>query len=115
MADIGPSGGWLRGSLELVASAVLAEGDLHGYGLIQRIAEAGLGTVRGSVLYPVLGRMENEGLIEAQWVAGQGGPGRKVYRLTEAGHSRLRGEAAGWALFASSMSALLARVEGMGK
>jgi PadR family transcriptional regulator PadR len=115
MTGIGPSHGWLRGTLELAVSAVLAEDDLHGYGLIQRIAEAGLGTVRGSVLYPALGRMENKGLIEAQWTAGQGGPGRKVYRLTEAGHSRLRGEAAGWALFASSMSALLTRVEGTKK
>jgi PadR family transcriptional regulator, regulatory protein PadR len=97
---------------ELVVSAVLTEGDLHGYGLIQRIADVGLGTVRGSVLHPVLGRMENEGLVEARWAAGQGGPGRKVYQLTEAGRSRLRDEAAGWALFASSMGELLERVGG---
>lgn len=107
MAEADSSLGWLRGTLELVAAAVLAEGERHGYALIQRIAELGLGTIRGGALYPVLGRMENEGLVEARWTAGQGGPGRKVYRLTDAGRARLHAEAAHWRDFSLAMDNLV--------
>ncbi|GAA3986848.1 hypothetical protein GCM10022247_01490 [Allokutzneria multivorans] len=101
--------GWLRGTLELVLAAVLAEGDRHGYALIQRISELGLGTIRGGALYPVLGRMETAGLVEAEWVAGQGGPGRKVYRLTAAGHQRLVAETERWQDFSVAMDRLVGK------
>ncbi|WP_197683960.1 PadR family transcriptional regulator [Allokutzneria albata] len=109
MADA--SMGWLRGTLELVLAAVLAEGDRHGYALTQRIAELGLGTVRGGALYPVLGRMEAAGLVEAEWVAGQGGPGRKVYRLTAAGRERLVAETERWHHFSVAMDRLVGKAE----
>ncbi len=109
MADADSSMGWLRGTLELVVAAVLAEGERHGYALIQRIAELGLGTVRGGALYPVLGRMESDGLVEAHWTAGQGGPGRKVHRLTDAGRARLRVETERWQHFSVAMDHLIGK------
>ena len=107
MADADSSLGWLRGTLELVVAAVLAEGERHGYALIQRIAELELGTIRGGALYPALARMENDGLVEAHWTAGQGGPGRKVYRLTDAGRDRLQAETARWHQFSAAMDDLV--------
>ncbi|MFD4577485.1 PadR family transcriptional regulator [Streptomyces sp. NPDC058417] len=100
--------GWLRGVLPLALAAVLAGGDQHGYALVQQLAAHGFGTVRGGALYPVLGRMENDGLVEARWEPGEGGPGRKVYRLTDAGHARLREDTAGWRQFSDAMDRLLA-------
>lgn len=102
-----PSSGWLRGVLPLALAAVLAEGDQHGYALVQRLAAHGFGTVRGGALYPVLGRMETDGLVEARWEPGEGGPGRKVYRLTDAGRARLLEEAASWQRFSRAMDQLL--------
>jgi PadR family transcriptional regulator len=114
VSGVGSSPGWLRGTVELVVAAVLVEGELHGYALIQRIAELGLGDIRAGALYPVLGRMENEGLVEAHWAAGQGGPGRKVYRLTSEGHQRLLHEVALWHEFSGAMDRLVAQVERAG-
>ncbi|MFJ6631736.1 PadR family transcriptional regulator [Streptomyces sp. NPDC091376] len=100
--------GWLRGVLPLALAAVLAEGDRHGYALVQELAARGFGTVRGGALYPVLGRLETDGVVEARWEPGEGGPGRKVYRLTEAGRARLREEATSWKQFSDAMDQLLA-------
>ncbi|MET8448012.1 PadR family transcriptional regulator [Streptomyces sp. NPDC005209] len=102
-----PSSGWLRGVLPLTLAAVLAQGDQHGYALVQQLAAHGFGTIRGGALYPVLGRMETDGLVEARWEPGEGGPGRKVYRLTDAGRARLLEEAADWQRFSDSMDQLL--------
>jgi PadR family transcriptional regulator PadR len=96
--------------LELTVAAVLADADLHGYALVQRLAELGLGTVRGGALYPVLGRMEAAGLVEAEWVAGQGGPGRKTYRLTPEGRERLDEEIEHWRDFSAAMDRLVESV-----
>ncbi|BCK73594.1 hypothetical protein Srufu_075470 [Streptomyces libani subsp. rufus] len=104
------SSGWLRGVLPLALAAVLAQGDQHGYALVQQLAAHGFGTIRGGALYPVLGRMETEGLVEARWEPGEGGPGRKVYRLSDAGRARLLEEAATWQRFSDLMDRLLEQV-----
>lgn len=80
---------WLRGVLELCALAVLADGAGHGYAVAQQLEAAGLGSVKGGTLYPLLARLEGAGLVRAEWRAGQGGPGRKVFELTPAGHADL--------------------------
>ncbi|AXK35097.1 PadR family transcriptional regulator [Streptomyces armeniacus] len=107
MAPADAAAGWLRGALPLCVAAVLAEGDRHGYALVQRLADYGLGTVRGGALYPVLGRMESDGAVESRWEAGEGGPGRKVYRLTDAGRVRLHDEIARWEDFSRAMERLV--------
>jgi PadR family transcriptional regulator PadR len=111
-AQADPSAGWLRGMLELAVAAVLAEGDAHGYALAQRLAEHRLGSIRGGALYPVLGRLEAEGLVRSTWQAGEGGPGRKVYSLTGAGRARLAAERVRWREFSAAMDQLLAQSAG---
>ncbi|MEE1942659.1 PadR family transcriptional regulator [Streptomyces sp. TRM 70361] len=111
MPTTDPSTSWLRGTLPLVLAAVLAESDHHGYALVQRLGELGFGKVRGGALYPVLGRMEQDGLVTARWEAGEGGPGRKVYRLTGAGRLRLDEERARWRAFSAAMDGLLEQSE----
>ncbi|MFC7534481.1 PadR family transcriptional regulator [Actinoplanes sp. GCM10030250] len=99
--------GWVRATLELAVLAALTEGDRHGYALGRRLAEQGLGSVRGGVLYPVLNRMESEATVVASWHAGQGGPGRKVYAITDTGRERLTGQRTAWVRFAATMSHFL--------
>src|SRR5665647_2064746 len=90
---------WLRGVLELCVLRSVADGPTYGYAIATHLAESGLGTVKGGTLYPLLSRFEAAGLVTVEWRAGEGGPGRKDYRLSDAGHSELRDGAARWASF----------------
>lgn len=87
---------WLRGVLEVCVLTAVADGSDYGYAISARLAEAGLGAVKGGTLYPLLGRLENDGLLVSSWEAGDGGPGRKVVRLTPAGLAELGRRAALW-------------------
>ncbi|MEU4419859.1 PadR family transcriptional regulator [Actinoplanes sp. NPDC024001] len=99
--------GWVRAALELAVLAALTEGDQHGYAIGQRLAEQGFGAIRGGVLYPVLNRMEADAVVASSWQAGQGGPGRKVYVITQAGRERLAEQRESWGRFADTMSRFL--------
>lgn len=87
---------WVRAALDLAVLASLTEGRLHGYAIGQSLAAHGFGLLKGGSLYPVLGRLEEAGDVEAAWVEGQGGPGRREYALTGQGHDRLQRELASW-------------------
>src|SRR5450631_3903539 len=100
-------GDWLRGVLELCVLGVLADGPTYGYAIAQRLAEAGLGVVKGGTLYPLLTRLEREKLVEATWRAGDGGPGRKFFELTGEGRSELTRRDALWAEFVTRTRRLL--------
>ncbi|MEU5553922.1 MULTISPECIES: PadR family transcriptional regulator [unclassified Micromonospora] len=106
-ATVDPATGWLRASLGLAILAVLTEGERHGYALAQRLADHGLGAVRGGALYPVLGRLEADGAVRSDWLPGERGPGRKAYSITTAGRQRLAEERARWGEFTSAFDRLL--------
>lgn len=99
---------WLRGVLGLLVLRVLAEGPTYGYAIALRLADAGLGTVKGGTLYPLLSRFERDGLVTVDWRAGEGGPGRKYYLLTDPGRAALRAEGDRWSRFAALTTAHLA-------
>ena len=98
---------WLKGFLELGVLAVIGRGETYGYEITLSLAEAGFGTVKGGTLYPILGRLEDAGLVETQWRAGDSGPVRKYYRLTGAGHTELATRTATWHSFATNLTDLL--------
>ena len=101
------SGEWQRGVLATCALAVLADGEAHGYAIAQRLQAAGIGPVRGGALYPVLNRLEQEGLLVSTWQEGAGGPGRKVFRLTPSGRERTQQVRDGWPAFATAVAGVL--------
>lgn len=98
---------WLRAALPLAVLAVVAEEETYGYAIAQRLREAGLGAVKGGTLYPVLNRMEQDGLLRSSWREGAGGPGRKFFAATEAGRADLAGRTTAWRLFTERATALL--------
>ena len=100
-------GDWLRGVLSLCVLAVVAEGRTYGYAVAQRLQEAGLGTIKGGTLYPVLTRLEHDGLVTSSWREGDGGPGRKYFALTASGRSTLDERAAAWFVFTDRAARLL--------
>jgi PadR family transcriptional regulator PadR len=90
---------WLRGVLEVCVLRVLADGETYGYAIASRLADGGLGVVKGGTLYPLLSRLEIARLVTVEWRAGDGGPGRKYYLLTDEGHRELQSTAGQWSLF----------------
>lgn len=98
----------MRGVLEVCVLQVVGRGPTYGYAIAQALQEAGLGTVKGGTLYPLLTRCEQAGLVEIEWRPGESGPGRKYYRLTEAGRAETRRLAVGWLEFAGSVRAMIA-------
>ncbi len=90
---------WLRGVLELAVLRALLEGPTYGYALGVRLTTEGLGTVKGGTLYPLLTRLEDNGLLTTQWRAGEGGPGRKYFEITDAGRERFARDRMRWDQF----------------
>ncbi len=98
---------WMRGVLSLCVLAVVAEEETYGYAVAQRLQDAGLGTIKGGTLYPVLTRLEQEGLLTTTWREGVGGPGRKFFAATPAGHAALDDRTARWLTFTERATVLL--------
>jgi PadR family transcriptional regulator, regulatory protein PadR len=98
---------WLRGALAVCVLHVVAGGPTYGYAIAGALADAGLGTVKGGTLYPLLGRFEEAGLVSVEWRAGDGGPGRKFYALTPAGEEEHRRQVAHWLAFADVTSSFV--------
>lgn len=95
-----PKNDILQGTLAMIVLKTLAVHDrLHGYAitsLIQR-ASADLLRVEEGSLYPALHRMEQEGLVWAEWGITEKKRQARFYRLTAAGRRRLSAEEASWA------------------
>ncbi len=100
-------GEWMRGVLTLCVLAVVGEGRTYGYAIAARLAEAGLGTVKGGTLYPILGRLEQDGLVASTWGAGESGPGRKFFEATPLGREHLAERAARWGDFVARAGSLI--------
>lgn len=98
----------IRGHLDRLLLAVLADAPGHGYELSQRLtARSGgeLGVPEGS-LYPALHRLERGGLVASAWSDG-GGRRRRVYRLTAAGRRGVTRSRAEWQAFSSAVGRVL--------
>ncbi|SFS14644.1 transcriptional regulator, PadR family [Agrococcus baldri] len=97
----------LRGHVDAMLLAVLAEGPVHGYGAVERIRERSSGVLDfpSGTVYPALKRLERRGLIEGEWQAS--GRSKRVYRLTSAGTKALETERSDWAATASLITRVL--------
>ena len=78
--------------------AILAEGDSYGYAIIKRVAELSGGQLQWTdgMLYPVLHRLERNGLVAAEWGESDTGRSRKYYSITKAGRKQLAAQREQW-------------------
>src|SRR5919197_1651739 len=98
-----------QGTLDLLILKVVALGPVHGYAVAQRLERVSRGVVQvpqGS-LYPALHRLENRGLLAADWRATETGREAKFYRLTRKGRNQLETETAGCERLAEAVSLIL--------
>lgn len=98
---------WLRGALSLLVLQALSAGPTYGYAVAVELEARGIGKVKGGTLYPLLGRLESDGLITAHWEPGDGGPGRKYFELTPAGEAHLDSESRRWREFSTLVDDML--------
>lgn len=78
--------------------SILAQGENYGYALIQRVRELSGGQLQWSdgMLYPVLHRLEKEGLIASAWRVSDTGRRRKYYRIRPTGRSEMARQRQQW-------------------
>ena len=103
----------LQGSLDLLVLKTLSWQPMHGFGIarwIQRLTEDALQVEEGS-LYPALYRLENRGLIKAEWALTENNRRAKYYRLTATGRRQLADETRTWQRFTSAIGKVLAATE----
>ena len=101
----------LRGALDLCLLAVIEEGPAYGYEMTKRLRARGLSTVGEGSIYPLLGRLEREGLVETYRAASNGGPPRKYYRPSTEGLRALAAGVAEWRAARDALDAVLGPVE----
>ena len=100
-----------RGSLDLAILLAVASGPRYGLAIIQHLEAFTDLVVTEGTIYPILGRLARERLLEAEWVEGEAPHPRKYYRLTRAGEKRLSDMKAGWRAFAEKIDRLMAASE----
>ncbi len=99
----------LQGTVEMLVLRLLRSGPLNGWDMMQRITVLSsevLAVTPGS-LYPALHRLEERGLIAAEWGASENKRRAKYYELTATGRKQLDQETARWARFAGAVDVIL--------
>lgn len=94
-----------KGVLGLCVLALLSRADSYAYEIASRLSDAidmGEGTI-----YPLMRRMQSEGLVETYLVESSAGPSRKYYRLSDAGRAALAVQTADWKTFTDAVDAVL--------
>lgn len=94
-----------KGALEMCVLALLARGESYAYEIASTLA-TGIGTGEGTI-YPLMRRMQDDGLVDTRLVESSSGPPRKYYRLTPAGRAALAAQKRDWRAFTSAVDRLL--------
>ena len=95
-----------RGTLVLTVLSQLDE-RRYGYSLKQRLVEQGLDIDQGT-LYPLLRRLEKQGLLDSEWSTAGSRP-RRYYVLNKVGHEALRTLAQEWYALSDVLERLLGK------
>lgn len=102
----------LKGVLENAILMIIARGETYGYALIQQLAEAGFGSIPEGTVYPLLLKLQRNGLITAERHASTTGPDRKYYQLTSAGHEQVMAFLPEWQQLVEAMMTLIRKEQG---
>jgi PadR family transcriptional regulator PadR len=96
----------LKGTLEGIVLAVLADRPAYGYEITAWLREKGFADIAEGTIYALLIRMEQRGLVDVEKVPSEKGPPRKVYSLNAQGHEYLEGFWRTWSFLAERLDQL---------
>ena len=94
-----------KGALDLCVLALLSRGDSYAYEIASQLSGA-IGMGEGTI-YPLMRRMQSDGLVETYLVESSAGPSRKYYRLTSAGRASFDAQKDAWRSFAGAVQSIL--------
>ncbi len=88
----------IQGTLDLLILKALATEPRHGWAIAKRIhaVSGDVLQVKQGSLYPALHRLEQQGLIRAEWRTNENGREARFYSLTKAGRTQLAAELTQW-------------------
>ncbi len=101
----------LKGHLDLLLLAILADGAKHGYAVIDELrtrSDETFDLPEGTV-YPALHRLDKAGLLASEWTVVQGRR-RRTYRLTDRGRGALGEQRHAWQVFTGAVQSVLGGV-----
>ncbi len=96
-----------KGVMEMLVLQLLSQQPSYGYQLLTRLAEtpSGLLKVREGTLYPILYRLEEEGMLNSGWQTGEGRSApKKIYTITDKGREELNRQKQIWLRFQQDIS-----------
>ncbi len=96
-----------KGTLELCMLALLINEERYGYQIAQGLTDSDGMQVREGTIYPLLSRLQREGLVESQWRESPAGPPRKYYHLTPAGRQVFEAQVGTWKTITRAVEAIL--------
>ncbi|MBP0967918.1 MAG: PadR family transcriptional regulator [Oscillospiraceae bacterium] len=99
----------MKGVLEGCVLSIVARGETYGYEILGILEEAGFESLGEGTLYPVLTRLDKNGLIACRKAKSPLGPIRKYYSVTEKGREELRDFLKRYRLLTQSAAAILGK------
>lgn len=100
-----------KGSTQVLVLSLLAQEPMYGYQIAKELERRSEGyfDFKEGTLYPLLHRMEKEGLVKGEWQVVEKGPSRKYYSITPEGRQVLEKSAAEWTTFSQRLLKILGR------
>ena len=96
-----------KGALEYCVLALLTAEPRYSFEIVRRLGEVdGMLTSEGT-MYPLLGRLRRDGLVQSVWKESTSGPPRRYYRLTAEGQRSLRAFRDEWITFRTAVDSIL--------
>ncbi len=87
--------------------SIIKEEASYGYEMVSKLRERGLDLASEGSIYPLLSRLQKQGMIEGYLVQSSEGPARKYYRMSEKGRKVLEQWTNEWNVFRTSVDAVL--------
>jgi PadR family transcriptional regulator PadR len=99
----------VQGTLDLLVLKILAVQPMHGWAIGERMKQMSKDVLQvgAGSLYPALHKLEQAGLIEAEWSVSESNRRVKFYSVTKGGRKRLQQEAADWKRLSGAISSIV--------
>jgi PadR family transcriptional regulator, regulatory protein PadR len=99
----------LKGTLDLLVLRALSWSPMHGFEIVSWLERAADGAldVEDSALYQAVYRLEERGLLQADWGVTENNRRARYYKITPAGRAHLRAETRNWVSYADTVTNIL--------
>ena len=97
----------LHGVLDMCLMSIIDEEASYGYEMVSKLRDRGLHLASEGSIYPLLSRLQKQGMIESYLVQSSEGPARKYYRMSKPGQATLEQWRHDWVVFRDSVDEVL--------